>query len=428
MGTGGRYCFSVFTLSLAWWALGNISVCAATFSVAPGGDDHNPGTAARPWATLQRAADVAGPGDVVVVQPGPYVGAKFHRSGTPTAPIFFHAEAGAVISTPGPLNTNRDNLWIRDADYITLEGFEVTGAPRAGIAIQGEPDAPATGNVIWNNFCHHNGRWGIFTGYAQDVVIQENETSFSAAEHGIYVSNSADNPVIKENVSHHNRACGIQLNADPRLPGDKIISHAVVEANIVYENGLGGGAAINLASIRNSIFRNNLLYANHAGGIAGWDDGAGKQWGTKSNRFLNNTIVMAADGRFALSLKNGSTSNVVENNILFHPGARGSIEIDRLSLSGFLSDYNLVVNRFSCRDVFISFAQWRAKGYDPHSRLETNVTKLFVNAPGGNYRLKSGSLAINAGRTVPQVTDDLDGRSRPQGPRYDIGAYEAPAS
>jgi hypothetical protein len=241
------------------------------------------------------------------------------------------------------------------------------------------------------------------------------------------VSNSADNPVIKQNISHHNRACGIQLNADPQLPGDKIISNAIVEANIVYENGAGGGAAINLASIRNSIFRNNLLYANHAGGIAGWDDGAGNQWGTKNNKFLNNTIVMATNGRFALSLKNGSTGNVVENNILFHPGTRGSIEIDQLSLSGFLSDYNVVVNRFSFQDTFISFAQWRAKGYDPHSRLETNVTRLFVNAPGSNYHLKSGSPAINTGITVPQVTDDLDGRSRPQGPRYDIGAYEAPA-
>jgi len=65
---------------------------------------------------------------------------------------------------------------------------------------------------------------------------------------------------------------------------------------------------------------------------------------------------MATNGRFALSLKNGSTGNVVENNILFHPGTRGSIEIDQLSLSGFLSDYNVVVNRFSFQDTFISFA------------------------------------------------------------------------
>jgi len=420
-----RACFSVFSFAL--WFISNTLASAATFSVAPGGNDRNPGTAARPWATLQHAADVAGPGDVVIVQPGTYVGAKFRRSGTANAPIFFHGKPGAVISTPGPLNTNSDNLWIRDANYIALEGFEVKGAPRAGIAIQGEPNAPATGNAIWNNFCHHNGRWGIFTGYAQSILIQENETSFSAAEHGIYVSNSADNPVIKKNISHHNRACGIQLNADPQLPGDKIISNAIVEANIVYENGAGGGAAINLASIRSSLFRNNLLYANHAGGIAGWDDGAGNQWGTKNNKFLNNTIVMATNGRFALSLKNGSTGNVVENNILFHPGTRGSIEIDQSSLSGLLCDYNVVVNRFSFQDTFISFAQWRAKGYDLHSLLGTDLQKLFVNAAGSNYHLAAGSPAINTGITVPQVTNDLDGRSRPQGTRYDIGAYEASA-
>jgi parallel beta-helix repeat protein len=324
------------------------------------------------------------------------------------------------------LNTNSDNLWIRNANDVVLEGFEISGAPRAGIAIQGESAAPATGNVVRDCFSHHNGRWGIFTGYAQNLVIEDNETSFSGTEHGIYVSNSADNPVIRGNVSHHNHASGIQINADPRLAGDKIITHALVEANIVYENGLGGAAGINLASVRNSIVRNNLLYANHASGIAGWDDGAGRKWGTKNNKFLNNTIVMAADGRFALSLKNGSSGNVVENNIIFHPGSPGSIEIDRSSRSGFISDDNVVVNRFSLDGRFITFAQWRAKGYDAHSILATSLDALFVNVAADDYHLKSGSPAIDAGIAVPEVTDDLEGRTRPQGAGYDIGAYESP--
>lgn len=215
-------------LWLCAFALGHLGAfpqasVAATFYVATTGNDSHPGTAAQPWATLQRAANAVNPGDMVVVQAGHYRGAKFSRSGTATAPITFNGQAGAVIDSPGTLNTNNDHLWIRNANYIILEGFEIVAAPRAGIAIQGEPNAPAIGHVLRNNFSHHNGVWGIFTGYAQNVVIEDNETSFSGAEHGIYVSNSADNPVIRGNVVHHNRASGIQINADPFLPGDGII-------------------------------------------------------------------------------------------------------------------------------------------------------------------------------------------------------------
>lgn len=403
---------------------GSVNAYAATFYVAPTGKDTNLGTATAPWLTIQRAANVVNPGDIVVVQPGTYKGAKFSRSGLATAYIRFVGQPGALVNSPGALNTNGDNLWIRNAHYIRLEGFTVTGASRSGIAIQGEPTAPAIGNLVYRNHCHHNGRWGIFTGYALNVRLISNQTSYSTIEHGIYVSNSADNPYIYGNHVHHNRASGIQINADPALPGDGIISGAVVTRNIAYENGVGGGAAINLASVRNSLISNNLLYNNHASGIAGWDDGVGNTFGTQGNRFFNNTIVQASDGRFALVLIHGSINNQVKNNILIHTGTRGSIEIDPSSRPGFVSDYNVVNNRFSLNDTFITLAQWRAYGYDLHSILNPGLATLFVNPTVANYHLKTGSPAINTGVVVTGVIDDIDGNPRPQGLRYDIGADE----
>ncbi len=76
----------------------------------------------------------------------------------------FLAQPGTLVTAPGAANTNSDNIWVRDVDYVVIDGFESTAAPRAGIAVQGEPDANATGVVIRNCFCHDNGRWGIFTG------------------------------------------------------------------------------------------------------------------------------------------------------------------------------------------------------------------------------------------------------------------------
>jgi uncharacterized protein YgiM (DUF1202 family) len=45
---------------------------AAEFHVAPSGNDANPGTQAAPLRTIQRAADLAQPGDAITVHEGVY--------------------------------------------------------------------------------------------------------------------------------------------------------------------------------------------------------------------------------------------------------------------------------------------------------------------------------------------------------------------
>jgi parallel beta-helix repeat protein len=415
-----------FAGALAALAL-STSAAATTYHVAPGGSDSNSGSEASPFATIQHAADVAAAGDTIDVAAGVYAGARFSTSGTPTAPITLHGAAGAVVDRPGPRNSNGDNLWVRDASFVTIEGFESRNAPRAGIAVQAEPDTEAHGVVLRNNTCYDNGRWGIFTAYAEGVVITGNETSFSADEHGIYVSNSADNPVVTHNVSHHNNSSGIQINADPAQDGDGRISNALVAYNVIYENGTAGAAGINLASVVESRIIDNLLYDNHATGIAGWDDGAGNEWGTHDNLIANNTIVQAPDARFAISLIDGSTRNTVVNNILVHTGSRGSIEIDSSAKAGLVSDFNVLVDRFAFDGEFISADQWRSRGYDAHS-IFADVSELFVDAANSDYRLRESSPAIDAGTNAAGVSDDLAGVPRPQGRAFDIGAYEAGGS
>jgi hypothetical protein len=52
------------------------------------------------------------------------------------------------------------------------------------------------------------------------------------------------------------------------------------------------------------------------------------------------------------------------------------------------------------------------------------VNPLFVNAGAGDFHLQAGSPAIDAGTSLPQVTDDFEGNPRPQNSVYDIGAFE----
>ncbi len=73
---------------------------AATYRVAPTGDDSAPGTQAAPVRTIQRAAELAQPGDTVLVAPGIYrERVAPPRGGTNDAPIVFRSQVaqGAVV-------------------------------------------------------------------------------------------------------------------------------------------------------------------------------------------------------------------------------------------------------------------------------------------------------------------------------------------
>src|SRR5262249_55993714 len=136
------------------------------------------------------------------------------------------------------------------------------------------------------------------------------------------------------NVSHDNRGNGIHMNGDVSQGGDGIISGALVEANVIYGNGAGGGSGINCDGVQGSTFRNNLLFDNHASGISLYMiDGAA---GAIGNVVVNNTIVVAADGRWAVNIQNPSTGNKLYNNILFHAGPRGPVDLSPARQPGLL--------------------------------------------------------------------------------------------
>ncbi len=399
----------------------------AEYYVAPGGANSAAGSSAAPWATLQHAADVVGPGDRVVVRAGNYQGFYLDTSGAAGSPIEFFAEPGVLINSPTSGAGNQDGINLELASHIILDGFSVTGMPRAGIRSVGLDNDMAEFVTIRNVHAYDNGRWGIFTGHVNDLLIENNETSGSILEHGIYVSNSGDRPVIRDNVTWGNRGAGIHMNGDLSLGGDGLISNALVSGNRIYGNGFGGGSGINMDGVQSSRIENNLLYDNHASGISLFQiDGAE---GSTGNVVVNNTIHQASDGRWALNIQNGSTDNTVPNNILVTQHAsRGAIDISPDSLQGLTSDYNAVASRFTTNggDSILTLAQWQAAtGQDAHSFVATPA-QLFENWNAGDYRLRSGSPAINQGTATNAPAVDIDGTPRPAG-AVDIGAFEVAA-
>lgn len=406
---------------------------ANNYYVATSGNDNNAGDQAHPWRTLQHAVDAILPGDTILVQAGTYAGCRIGKSGQPSLPCTLKADSGAavLVNAPGPVNRHNSNIEIEDFDgtlsYWVIDGFEVANAPRYGIDLRDTDHM-----TVQNCYVHNSVVTGIFLAFCYHPLIQNNQSAGNG-EHGIYQSNSGDYPTIRGNILHHNFSAGIHMNGDRNFtPGDGIISFALVEKNIIYENGAppGGGSGINCDGVSDSVIINNLLYNNHASGISLYAiDGAE---GSSRNKVYNNTIVMAADGRWCINIPaatEGQTDpvgNKIKNNILYTPHTfRGSIATYNTSVTNFESDYNIVVNRFSVDEggTNMTLAAWQAFGYDAHTLVST-PSALFVNPATNDFHLKSGAPAIDAGTSVGEVTADRDGIPRPQGSAYDMGCFE----
>ncbi|MEM7117510.1 MAG: right-handed parallel beta-helix repeat-containing protein [Chloroflexota bacterium] len=411
----------------------------ATYYVAISGSDSSDGSSAAPWRTIQYAVEQVAPGDTIIVRAGIYAGARIEQSGTAVSWLTLQADGNVILKSPGPNNRHDSILELEtwegsgSVNYWIIDGFEVTGAPGWGIDMRGSEESFSHHLIIRNNRVHNNG-WpttssGIFTAYVDDIIIENNE-SYNNGEHGIYLSNSGDRPLVRGNQLYENANCGLHINGDIAFGDDGTISDGIVERNIIFENGTGGCSGINMDSVTHTIVRNNLLYENHAGGIAIFRISGAVC--SNNNRILNNTIVQAENGRWAINiidfLGDGSqcANNEIINNILYNRHSfRGSISLQQPNIPGFVSDHNVVMDRFTVDsgNSVLTLAEWQALGHDANSLIATPAD-LFANVAAHDYQLSENSPAIDQGLSLPDVVNDLLGNGRPVGNDYDIGAYE----
>lgn len=385
---------------------------AETRHVATTGDDAATGTLTAPWRTIQRAADTVVPGDVVVIHAGSYPGFRVTARGSETAPITFRGDGDVRIL--GASTANRDAVLVEGGAWIQIEGLHVSGATRAGISA-----LDCEHVTVRNNRVDANGRWGVFSSFCDDLVVEDNEVSRSGSEHGVYASNSADRPVIRRNRIWGNAMCGVHMNGDINFGGDGVISNAIVEANVITDNGRNGGSAINGDGITNAVIRNNVLDGNHASGVSLYKIDGGLP--STGNQVINNTVRMAADARWAVNIQDGSTGNILRNNVLIHP-ARGVFDVCATCVAGMVSDRNAIDGRFSVGGTVVDLAGWRTRTGNDASSFTAADAQLFTAA--NDLTLRAGSPAIDAALPDGAPPADLLGTLRPQGGAIDIGAYE----
>jgi len=397
---------------------------SVNYYVANSGKDNQSGLSlVNAFQTLRKSTEVVKAGDTVFVQEGTYSGFDLRDVyGTSTKPVVYKAmNSNVIINQKG--SKRDDGINIEGCDYIVVDGFTVKDITGSGNGIR---VVVANHCTVRNCWCDHNAERGIFTGFTNDILIEYNRCSNSVAEHGIYVSNSSDRPIIRYNECWGNNCIGIHLNGDLSMGDDGIISDAQIYCNLIHDNNRAAG--INMDGVENPVIYNNIIYDNHqAQGIALFQqDGAIVTHGAK---IYNNTIVVPDDGRWGILLQEGAQQNTeIYNNIIISQHSwRGCISAE--NMTGLKSDYNILSNSMSNNGDgnSITFAQWQSLGVDKHSLLAGLFENLFENFVGRDLRLNRNSPAVNSGMgslVSKTVTTDINNNTRPSETDYDIGAYE----
>jgi hypothetical protein len=389
----------------------------------PQADDSNPGSEAFPWKTIQHAAVIATAGDVVYVKAGVYPERVVpQNSGLPGSKITFQALPSRSVTMYG--------FYTVYSDYLHIEGFNITTHPSLtgwteiygvfihsdhvevvdnyfydlrATAIQGywhEPyphAATVTGNAIYHS------QMGIgVTGYGW--LVEGNEVSrlfkYGSGDSD-YSRFFGDDHVIRGNHFHGalpGEIGSAHVDCFQTFDNNGEFGHNVtIEGNLCTDFHQGFmGEAHYYHDISHITFKNNIFAHGWAWGLCVQD--------IANLTVLNNTFV---DIRYhGVGLSDDSPNARIENNIFYDTGTSYWFPANSAS-SG---DYNL---------VYLSQTPPVSGSHDL-----IGVDPSFVDIAGGDYHLKPGSPAVDAGDDLLEVGIDYDGVLRPQGPGWDIGAFE----
>lgn len=368
------------------------------------------------FPTIQAAINAASPGDTVLVSPGTYV-----------ENLNFDGKAITVTSKKGPKKTIID------------------GGAKDSVATFASGEG--TGSVL-NGFTLRNGRSGFDTpGFGDGGGVRIASTSptitgnsivdnRACAGAGIHISFGS--PLVQGNTISRNtqQGCsggiggggiGIRGAGSAQILGNVISSNAMtssdggglalfaagtptISGNTITGNAASGlspcasGGGIYMVNLSDALIAGNLIAGNSAG------CGGGVYWlvpfGARGPLLVNNTI---ADNSGAGIFADGFDAQaLLVNNLIVASATQTAL------YCGNFNDLNPPIIRFN--DVWSPSGGAYGGICTDQTGLNGNLSAdpLFVNPGGGNYHIRAGSPAIDAGDNhAPSLpANDLDGDPR----------------
>ena len=437
------------------------SAVSSTYYISTIGNDNNPGTSTRPWRNIQKAANSVSAGDTVIVRNGTYneLITISNKQGSANGWITFKTEYswGAIIDGTGKTVTDLDGLvTITDSTYIRVSGFKIQNSNAHGIMTHGQ--------LCHDHILDHNYLYNTY-----DAAI-----SWVNIDIGCFINNIT----IEYNTI-------IYCNVGGMSGGGEAISCERLNNYLVQYNHIEqcGKECMNGLECHNGIYRYNWINGSHYFTSHPDDEKGimidGYTYGSSDIEIYNNYIEGRCNGISIEGEYGGSLNNIkIYNNIinLKGDGISGYYGICTADPDAMKSNIYIFNNDIICKQNYVSpiaiqdsesvhqniqimnnimvgetyyiFVLYKINSNSPVIIRKSNLyynpigtTRAFAADNDGNafestavkanplfvnslsdWHLQSNSPAIDKGTTVSST--DYDGNTRPQGPGFDIGAYE----
>jgi len=420
----------VLGLSLSLVTLSTYPVQAATYYVD---DDTCPnsgsGTQGDPFCSIQSGINAASSGDTVQVAAGTYNETITMKSGV----VIQGAGQGVSIIDGG------GNGHVVFADSVDsnakLDGFTITnGRSFSGGGMYNYYSSPTITNCTFSgNMTSSTNGGGMANYYSSPTVTNCIFTGNTATKYGGGMYNNNSSPTVTNCTFTGNSA----TNNDPDYQGggggmDNYYSSPTVESctfsgNTAY---LGGGMFNNNSSptITNCTFSANTAYMN-GGGMSNYY--------SSSPTVTNCTFSVNTANNIGGGMSNHYSSSPTVTNCTFSVNTANNTGGGMLNYLSSPTVTNCILwgdtpqeitDSSSSPSVTYSDIQW---GYEGTGNI--NADPMFVDPDGldnvvgtedDDFHLKSGSPCIDAGTATGAPDTDIEGKPRPVGTGYDMGAYE----
>ena len=424
---------------------------AATFYVDPvAGSMSNDGSQAHPWSTLQAVfsggkiqsknssggvINPSGPvkaGDTLLLRSG------YH--GDINVSNYYNDAVITVAAEPGQtpalrrLSVSGFKNWVFDGLTISPE-LSPTFAKITQVNIAG------TSSYVTIQNCHC---------YSVDSIAGYTAAQWVAnTGDGISVGSSCHHVSILNNIVR-NTAFGINLSGTYLLArGNQVINfrgdgmraindNQTLEYNVIKncfkvdDNHDDGIQCWKIGTISGNIFnmvlRGNLIINTEDPNqpLQGTLQGVGFFDGQHINFLVENNVVIV-DHWHGITLLGAENCTVI-NNTAYNPRwISGASTLKTWIQIGANKDGTLATNNVIRNNLSHSFVTGGNVNlaYDHNLAVsQSNYASLFVDPQHGDFHLKAGSAAIDAGSPVGAPTIDFERHARPAGTAWDLGAYE----